>query len=653
MSDAGEHTVFTLSVLALIYGGVVYQLARVGNLKRLRAHSLTSSKDTEETFTHFLTDSAPLVTILVPSYKEEPRVVEQTLFSAALQAYPNRRVVLLVDDPPNPQGDDEPEAFEAIRSVPAAVQSFFEPLHVRLRQESRQFEVRREQGILDVEGEAVRAAELYDYAAKCLRRKAEAYPSADHNDTFFVDDILLGSAQGCSDHADRLRKAEGASESQLQVEYERLVQLFRVEVTLFERKQYLNLSHEPNKAMNLNSYIGLVGGSYNILQSPEGRLLERAPSGQADPDLRVPRTKYLVTLDADSLLTRNYLDRLVHHMEQPGNEQVAVAQTPYTAVPNASNVLERLAGATTDIQYLAHQGSEFFSAAYWVGANAVLRTAALDDIRQDATERGYTISRFIQDRTVIEDTESTIDLIERGWRIYNYPARLAFSATPPDYGSILIQRRRWANGGLVILPKLVTYLFRNITRSRRVMLEGFIRAHYLVSPATVNTALLVLFAYPFDDDVSTYWLPIPAVCYFYLYARDLSMVGRRFSDIIGVYVFNLMLIPIQLGGVAKSIQQIITGAKTPFGRTPKVAGRTAAPRLYICAQLLLLFFFLSMSILDGLLGNWMHGIISSVNAVVFCYVITRLVGIRESFDDLRAIPPSTTSERPAPERLAV
>ena len=27
----------------------------------------------------------------------------------------------------------------------------------------------------------------------------------------------------------------------------------------FERKQYDNFSHEPNKAMNLNSYIGVIG----------------------------------------------------------------------------------------------------------------------------------------------------------------------------------------------------------------------------------------------------------------------------------------------------------------------------------------------------------------------------------------------------------
>src|SRR5829696_1468203 len=68
------------------------------------------------------------------------------------------------------------------------------------------------------------------------------------------------------------------------------------------------------------------------------------------------------------------------------------------------------------------------------------------------------------------------------------------------------------------------------------------------------------------------WLPLTAIPYFYLYARDLSLGGRRFWDVLAVYAFNLMLIPIQLGGVVKSLHQAITGAKTPFSRTPKVLG---------------------------------------------------------------------------------
>ncbi len=85
---------------------------------------------------------------------------------------------------------------------------------------------------------------------------------------------------------------------------------------------------------------------------------------------------------------------------------------------------------------------------------AILRRTALNEIRTVAKERGHLVPIFIQDKTLIEDTGSTIDLSARGWRLHNHPERLAFSATPSDFGALAIQRRRWANGGLIIFPSL-------------------------------------------------------------------------------------------------------------------------------------------------------------------------------------------------------
>ena len=80
-------------------------------------------------------------------------------------------------------------------------------------------------------------------------------------------------------------------------------------------------------------------------------------------------------------------------MEQPGNERIAVAQTPYSAVPKAAGLLERVAGATTDVQYIIHQGFTQYRATYWVGANAMLRTAALAEIAVTENERGSPVTR--------------------------------------------------------------------------------------------------------------------------------------------------------------------------------------------------------------------------------------------------------------------
>jgi cellulose synthase (UDP-forming) len=212
-----------------------------------------------------------------------------------------------------------------------------------------------------------------------------------------------------------------------------------------------------------------------------------------------------------------------------------VAQTPYSAIPGASRVIERIAGATTDIQYLIHQGFTRHGATFWVGANAVLRKRALEDIATTVTDPETRAShrRFIQDRTVIEDTESSVDLVMRGWQLFNYPARLSFSATPPDFGALVIQRRRWANGGLLIMPKLLAMLARPPLRRRSS--EAFMRIHYLTSIAAVNAGLVLLFLFPFTDWLANEWLPLTAVAYFCLYAHDLRLAGYRRLDLFRVY----------------------------------------------------------------------------------------------------------------------
>ena len=134
----------------------------------------------------------------------------------------------------------------------------------------------------------------------------------------------------------------------------------------------------PNKAMNLNSYIGLMGGSYRDTRDRRRPRAGARPARQGD--LEVPDPDYVLTLDADSVLLPEYCLRLVHLMEQTSTPRSRVAQTPYSAFPGSSTRIERIAGATTDLQHIVHQGMTYYDATFWVGANAVLRKRALDDI---------------------------------------------------------------------------------------------------------------------------------------------------------------------------------------------------------------------------------------------------------------------------------
>jgi hypothetical protein len=383
--------------------------------------------------------------------------------------------------------------------------------------------------------------------------------------------------------------------------------------------------------MNLNSYLALMGGCFKEVKGLDGRLnLLRAERGEG---FDIPDADYIITLDADSMLFSDYASRLVPLLERPENARVAIAQTPYSAFPHAPGALERIAGATTDVQHLLHQGFTKYEGTYWVGANALIRKKAIEDIAVEAIENGVAVTKFIQDRTVIEDTESTVDLIAREWQLYNYPARLAYSATPPDFGALLIQRRRWANGGLIILPKFLSYLRRQPC-CVRVVLQGFVQIHYLTSLAFTSFGVLALLLYPFEQGLRSIWLPLTALPYFYCYARDLGRSGYSRASIFQVYALNLALLPVHLGGVLKSLRQSITGNKSAFVRTPKVGRRTSVPSIYLLAIVGFLIYCVGSAVLDTTEGRWAHALFAVTNAGFMSYAIIWFLKPRAIVQDL-------------------
>jgi hypothetical protein len=478
----------------------------------------------------------------------------------------------------------------------------------------------------------------YGWAASWLTAMADDEEQADHVDEFFTTQILRGLADEFDLVSNALYVAATENQSpavaRMSELYRRLVWTFQAEVTVFERKLFSSLSHEANKAMNLNSYIGLMGSAYRQESAAKGivlRPVERAVLG----DLVIPDSEYLLTLDADSLLMRDYCLRLVYLLEEPGNERVAVTQTPYSSFRGAGSRIERLAGATTDLQHISHQGMSHFGAAFWVGANAVIRKRALEDIVEREMVGGFEIRRYVQDRTVIEDTESSIDLATHNWRIVNYPERLSYSATPPDFGSLIVQRRRWANGGLLILPKLIRQAGeRRRAGSRIPFTEMALRVNYMGSIAWASFGLVLMLAFPYDSRLLSPFVLLAALPYFAAMASDLKSAGYKRTDVFRIYGFNLILLPVQLAGVLKSLQQAITGKKIPFARTPKVKNRTAAPVLYVLAPYGIIVFSLVTLYRDYLEQNWGNAAFAAFNVILATWATIAYVGIWNSIVDV-------------------
>ena len=405
-----SQVLFMVIVALLTWGSLVYQLTRMAFYKRRLEHSPASAAVLEK----FFDGKAPVLTVLVPSYREEAALVRRTLLSAALQIYPNRRVVLLIDDPASPASIADARVLRDMESLIPLLRARFAGMATKLEHECAAYESRRT-GRADLHGEAVRIGCLYEDAAAWLEEQAACMAGNAPGDVLLRDEVLLALAAQHRARAHQITASAHASAplpAQLRREYHRLACLFRVEFASFQRKRYVNLAHEPNKAMNLNAYIGLMGRHFREVRRGDGLHLECC--AEAAATWRAPDAEFVITLDADSMLLPGYASQLIHFMRVPGHERMAVAQTPYSSIPAPAGTLEHVAGATTDIQFNIHQGFTAFGATYWVGANALLRKSALEDIAETDRERGFTVTRFIQDRTVIEDTESSIDLVARG-----------------------------------------------------------------------------------------------------------------------------------------------------------------------------------------------------------------------------------------------
>jgi cellulose synthase/poly-beta-1,6-N-acetylglucosamine synthase-like glycosyltransferase len=619
-----EAALYILIVTLLNFSALIYLFSREGAFKRFNQHTRVPREKIDQ----FFTQKQPTITVLVPSYDEEVAVIRKTLLSAALQEYPQMRVVLLIDDNPVPNNPQAFEKLEATKRLIHEITTLLQEPRDHFEQVLKVFE--RGQVTKKITGDRLRAiAREYTRAGDWLSKMAQQEINEDHVDQFFIEQVLHDLAnelylvaKALLTAANQQSAIDYARAHQL---YCRLVWLFKVELDYFQRKKYSSLSHEANKAMNLNAYVDLMGGSYQIERTPAGDILTRT---EETPDVVIPDSEFLLTLDADSILLREYCLHLVYLLNQAENKKVAVTQTPYSSFRGTPTRIERIAGATTDLQHILHQGTTYYGATFWVGANAVIRKKALEDIAEISYVNGFKIRRFIQDRTVNEDTESSVDLEKHGWQLVNYPERLSYSATPPDFGSLIIQRRRWANGGLLILPKLFGTMKQRKKAGHPIKwMEFCMRLNYMASISWASFSLIFLLAYPFAENLLSVYILCSALPYFMAMAGDLNYSRYKRTDIFRIYGFNLILLAVNLAGVLKSIQQALTGEKIPFARTPKVNNRTASPTIYLLMPVAIILFSSFMCYRSLLVGNWGNALFAGFNAITATWAFVSYIGI--------------------------
>jgi cellulose synthase (UDP-forming) len=270
-----QAVIFMFVVGALVYSTLVYLAARCAWIRREHGR-IDHPLEALEPLYYAARARVPRVCVLVPSYKEEPGVLRRTILSAALSEYPARRITVLIDDPPTVLGAER-EALERTRRLVRELRHHFHLATARYHAAYSRFKVRANAGAFDVDMERERLADLYDDLARwtmnLVALRAVGVDATDHAERFFVRAVIATAAKAHRSRAAMLR-AYLFNAVELNAEFRRLISLVKVDISSFERKQYSNLSHAANKAMNLNSYIGLMGKSFRTVADSKLRRLE-------------------------------------------------------------------------------------------------------------------------------------------------------------------------------------------------------------------------------------------------------------------------------------------------------------------------------------------------------------------------------------------
>jgi cellulose synthase (UDP-forming) len=83
--------------------------------------------------------------------------------------------------------------------------------------------------------------------------------------------------------------------------------------------------------------------------------------------------------------------------------------------------------------------------------------------------------------------------------------------------------------------------------------------------------------------------------------------------------------------------------KIPFGRTPKIQGKTLAPPFYVKAECAILIYCFAVLVTDLLFHHWFHFLFALITAVSYGYAAVYFMGwaeIRYAFSPQKKTKPS-------------
>ena len=279
-----------------------------------------------------------------------------------------------------------------------------------------------------------------------------------------------------------------------------------------------------------------------------------------------------------------------------------------------------------------------YDATFWVGANAVLRKSALDEIVETEHDGGCQIRRYIQDRTVIEDTESSIDLVRA--RAGRCSTTRSVSATAPRRRTSARSASSASAGRTAACSSCRSCRAQARERSprgqRRRLGELFLRINYMASIFWSSVGLLAPARVPLQRPLLSPIVLVAALPYFLAMAGDLQALRLQADR----RVPHLRVQPDPAAAGEPVGRRCARSARrSPARRSPSRARRRCAtarppPISFILVPYALIAFSVYTVWRDVHEGAIPHAVFAGFNALACIWALVALVGIRNSLVDI-------------------
>ncbi|NIO22659.1 MAG: glycosyltransferase [Candidatus Aenigmarchaeota archaeon] len=289
-----------------------------------------------------------------------------------------------------------------------------------------------------------------------------------------------------------------------------------------------------------------------IVEGMEGVVLinnarNRGKAHSLNRALKIAKGELVACVDADSVVEKNILMKMVGHFENPKVASV----TPALKVLKPKNFIERIQSAEYLLNIFLRKSLEMIDSIHVTpGVFSIYRKSVLGELG------GF------DENNLTEDMEIALRIHDAGYRIENRLDAFSYTICPPGLRSLFKQRLRWYRGALQNTVKYKHMIFN----PKYGNLGMFLLPFNFISILAVITIFMILL-WNFFDAVRTF------IWQLYLIDWDLLVFLRNFEINWEVLLLNtfttsfiLMVMGLVLGGYLLLKSFSVTKEKFSFNK---------------------------------------------------------------------------------------